>query len=363
MRTQVASFLAMAISLAALTIACGQPSAPAATKAPEQPKATTAAVAPTKAAEPASTKAAVPATPAAASKSDWPKSPITVIVPWPAGGGADVGVRVMLPAVEKELGVPTNVVNKAGAGSQIGLTDLAKSKPDGYTLSQVSLPAGITMYLDPERKAAFGFKDLAPVALQVFDPGTIAVRADSKYKTLKDLVDDAKANPEKVKLSDSGILSDDHLAVMLLEKAAGVKFAQTHFDGGPPAINAVLGGHTDAMCENVGVVAAQVKSGEMRFLGVMDNEKSKFFPDVPTFKSQGYNIVSASSRGYIYPAGVPAEAMQRMQAAIEKAIKDPEHIKKMDEMALQLKYMNSAEFTKYWTDLEAETKGLLSSSR
>ncbi|MHB1161098.1 MAG: Bug family tripartite tricarboxylate transporter substrate binding protein, partial [Chloroflexota bacterium] len=122
-----------------------------------------------------------------------------MIVPADAGGATDIGYRLLAPRMEKYLGTTVEVVNKPGAGTQVGVTELSKAKPDGYTIGVTLIPQTPTIYMDPERKAVFNRESFAPIGLHVFDPGLIAVAPDSKYKTLKDVVDDAKANPEKVK--------------------------------------------------------------------------------------------------------------------------------------------------------------------
>src|SRR5665647_609249 len=258
---------------------CGGPAAaPAATTAPAKPAATTAPAAPAATTAPAATKPAVPAAtkPAASAAvqkpANWPTRAIQMVIPWAAGGGTDVGFRLLAPLMEKTLGQPLEVVNKAGAGSQVGITDLVTAKPDGYTIGNVSGPSVQTIYLDPERKAVFTWEDFAPIGLHVFDPGIIVVNADSKYKTLKDVIDDAKARPEQVKVSTTGVMGDDHMAILDLQRLTGVKFAIVHFDGAAPAKTALLGGHTDVAFNNVSEWLAEYKSKTVLPLAVMDGE-------------------------------------------------------------------------------------------
>ena len=163
---------------------------------------------------------------------------ITFIINQPAGGPTDAAFRVLAGVMEKDLGVPITVVNRPGATGQVGTTELFRSRPDGYTIGNTNLPSTINNYLEPDRKAVFGRKDLQQVANQVVDPETLNVRADSPFKTLKDLVDAAKANPEGVRLATSGQLGNDHMAAMLFQKTAGIRFRFIHFDGGAPTINA-----------------------------------------------------------------------------------------------------------------------------
>jgi tripartite-type tricarboxylate transporter receptor subunit TctC len=166
--------------------------------------------------------------------------PITIIVPYAAGGTTDVGARLLAELLEKELSTPVQVVNKPGSASQVGLTELVNAKPDGYTLSYGVLPTIITHYLDPERRAPYTRENFQPVALHHLVPAMLAVRTDSPYKTLNDLIEAAKANPGQIKVSDSGLMANPHLSVLLLERAAGVRFASVHFDGGAPSVTALL---------------------------------------------------------------------------------------------------------------------------
>lgn len=300
---------------------------------------------------------------AAASAADYPAKgkSITMILGTSAGGSTDVGARILAAALEKELAVNGNriqVENKPGAGWQIGLTALARSRADGYTIGFTILPQTITNYLDPERKAVFDRKSFQPLGMQVVDPGVIAVKASSPYKTLKDVIDAAKANPNKLKASATGILSDDHLAVLQLQKLTDTKFAIVQFDGSAKAITALLGGHTDVYFGNVGDTYPQAKAGEVRVLGVMDDEESRFLPGKTTF-SQGIKLESSSSRGLSAPTGTPKEIVDFLAGVIKKAIADPEHMKKMEEQGLTVRYMDPAKMEKYWADMEEQIKPLM----
>src|SRR5665647_1207380 len=197
--------LATVATAGMLLAACGGPAAaPAATTAPAKPAATTAPAAPAATKPAASAATAAPA----AAKSTFPEKgkTITIIVPVNAGGGSDVSTRLMLPALEKILGTSVQVENKPGAGQQLGHTEFSKSKPDGYTIGMTNLPTTLTTYLDKERQAVYNRKTFQTIAAPVMDPGAIFVKADSPYKTLKDLVDAAKAKPSTIKGSTTGIL-------------------------------------------------------------------------------------------------------------------------------------------------------------
>jgi len=220
----------------------------------------------------------------------------------------------------------------------------------------INLPALNTVILDPDRKAAFNVDAFVPVINQVLDPGIIWVKGDSPYKNLKDLLDAAKKNPQKISAATTGILSDDHLAILMMEEAApGAMFRIVHFDGGAPVLTAVLGGHIECAFDNVGSVFRRIKTGELRALAVMDTQRSPFIPDVPTMPELGYpTVISSSTRGIAVPKGTPPAVVKRLEQSLKKAMDDPEHLKKMEEAGLQLRVMVGEEYAKYYRELHAK---------
>jgi tripartite-type tricarboxylate transporter receptor subunit TctC len=295
---------------------------------------------------------------------EYPARPITLNVPWPAGGSADTGARILCAIAEKKFGQPLVVVNRAGAGSQVGLNELARQKPDGYYLGMPSLPALNTIILDPERKAAFNIDSFLPIINQVLDPGIIYVKAGSPYKTLKDLLADAKKRPGEIRAATTGILGDDHLAILMLEEAAKVKFRVVHFDGAAPMLTGALGGQVDVAFDNVGSVAPRIKAGELVCLGVMDHERSKFIPNIPTLKELGFPaIISSSTRGIMGPKGIPDPIVKKIQSVFLEAMRDPGHVEKMDKAGLAIKPMVGPEYTKYLLDLQERCKHLVEAAQ
>jgi tripartite-type tricarboxylate transporter receptor subunit TctC len=282
--------------------------------------------------------------------------PITLIVAYPPGGGTDVTGRLLAPMMEKELGTSVQVLNKPGAGGQVGYTELSRSRPDGYTIGYLILPTVITTYLDPSRQSVFSRKSFELLALQDNDPGIIAVKDNSPYKTLKDLIDAAKANPGKIRTTTSGILSDDHIAAMTTEQVAGVKFAIVHFDGSAPGRNAVLGGHVEVFYGNVSEMQAQVASGEIRLLAVMDPKRTKFFPEVKTAEEQGYKIYSGVHRGIGMPAGAPKEVRDALAETLKKIITGDEFRARMEKLCYAPLYMDPQTYANFWTDYEVQAK-------
>jgi len=295
---------------------------------------------------------------------EYPTRFITLMVPWPAGGGADTAARILASIAEKRMGQPIIVVSRAGAGSQVGLTELARQKPDGYYLGMPSLPALNTIILDRERRAAFNVDSFLPIINQVLDPGIIYVKAGSPYKTLKDLLEDAKKRPGEIRAATTGILGDDHLAILMLEEAANVKFRLVHFDGAATMLTAALGGQVDVAFDNVGTVAVRIKARELVCLGVMDHERSKFIPDIPTLEELGFpTIISSSTRGIMGPKGIPDPIVKKIQAVFLEAMQDPGHVEKMEKAGLAIKPMVGPEYTKYFLDLHEKCKYLVEAAR
>jgi tripartite-type tricarboxylate transporter receptor subunit TctC len=298
---------------------------------------------------------------AAPAKVDYPTKgrAITIIVPFTPGGANDIAARVQAPVLEKELGVPIVVVNKPGASTQIGMTQLVQAKPDGHTLGLLTLPGAMQAYLDPSRKAIYSRKDFHVVALQSWDPNSISVKTGSPHQSLKELVEAAKANPEKIKVGTSGLLSTDHMVLLLLQKIAGVKFAIAHFDGGSQSIAALLGGHLDAVVTTSSTFLPQLKIGNVKMLGITDGEDNKFFPGVKTFIAQGYKIQYGASRGIVVRADTPRDVLDVLGAVVKKATDDPDVRKMMNEMALTIRYMDEKQAGAFWDELEAQTKPLV----
>lgn len=285
---------------------------------------------------------------------------IQILVGFAAGGSSDVGARILASGLEKELGTTVLVVNKPGASGQIAYTMLSQARPDGYTIGNINFPSAVVTYLDPARKATYTRKSFEPLALHVVDPGLIAVKKDSPFKTLKEVIEAAKTEPKKIKICTTGVQSDEAFAILQLQKMTGAQFAMVHFSQGiAPAMTAFLGGKIDVFCGNVGDLLAQFKSGEVRILGIMDDKPSPFYPGVKTFEEQGYKLYNSSSRGFAVPAGTPKEIINILSEAIKRVVATEEHKKRMAEMGLTLRYMGPAEYAKYWDEYEAMLKELL----
>src|SRR5262245_60610273 len=297
-------------------------------------------------------------TASASAQQDFPTKPIQLMVAFPAGGSTDIAARIVASIAEKALGQPIVVVNRGGAGGQIGWTELARQRPDGYYIGFINLPATNTVILDPERKAIFTEKDFTPIINQVLDPGEIWARADSAYKTVQDLIDAAKKTPGTIRAATTGILSDDHLAILMTEEAApGARFRMVHLDGGAAQFKEIMSGNIDVAFDNVGTIVPRVKSGEVRALAVMNHERSKFLPDVPTMKELGYpTVISSSTRGIAAPKGTPEPIVSKLRDVLKKAMEHPDHVKKLEDQGIAIKIMVGEEYAQYFADTHAQAK-------
>jgi tripartite-type tricarboxylate transporter receptor subunit TctC len=290
----------------------------------------------------------------------YPNRPITIQVGFGAGGSSDVGVRVLAESLKKIIGQPVLVENKPGAGSQVILSDFKNNaKPDGYTIALIKIPQLQTIVFDSTRKASFSMKDFQPVANHVQDPGAVLVRKENPFKTLEDFLSEAKAKPGQVKVSTTGIGSDDHLAVLDVQQKANVRFNIVHLQDTPAALTAALGGHTDVDFDNIGGFLPSVTSGQARILAVMMEKRYLDLPDVPTFRERGIDLISSSTRGYVFPAGTPMEIVKYMEESIKKAMEDPDHVKRMKDAGLTLRFMGVEEYTKFIESQNERAKQLI----
>ncbi len=261
----------------------------------------------------------------AVAHSAWPTDqPINLIVAYAPGGGTDMVARQLVPLLEKSLGkgVHINVINKAGAGGEIGFLALASAAPDGYTIGFINTPPIITIPI--EHKTTWNINSFDLLGNVVDDPGTFCVHSDSPIKSLADLAAFAKSNTGAATLGSTGIGSDDHLAMLLFEKSAGVKMTHIPFKGSAEVRSAIIGQHITVGAINVGEALQYLKGGSpIRCLGQMTATRISMAPDWPTFKEQGFSFEMSSLRGVAAPKGLPTAVRIKLAQALEKAINDP----------------------------------------
>jgi len=281
----------------------------------------------------------------ATAEAAYPERPITMIVAYTAGGATDVTARVLAPYIEARLGRGARIVvlNRGGAGGEIGFAALAQAAPDGYTIGFINTPNYVTIPI--ERKASYSPSEIEPLANIVDDPGVMTVRADSGIKTPADLVAKAKEPGVSVTVGSTGVGSDDHLATLMLQRAAGVRFVHVPFPGSPENRRAMLGGHILVTGENLGeALRGEAGGDKTTILGVMSERRWDMAPNLPTFRERGYDVISASLRGIAVPKGVPAEIREKLTKAILEAAADPEFMAKAVATFQPLRVLGSAEF-------------------
>ena len=287
----------------------------------------------------------------------WPNDqPLTMIVAFAPGGATDIAARLAAVYIEKYLGQSVAVLNRPGAGGEIGFTALAEAKPDGYTIGFINTPNLLGIPL--QRKARYSLDSFIPVAQLMDDPDAFLALKDSPFNNLADVVKFAKENPNKITYCSTGIGSDDHIATEMLCLAAGIKMKHVPFDGAGTARTAVLGGHVMLGVFNVSEAKEYVSGGQIKILGQMADARHPMFPDTPTFKEQGYDITMSSIRGLAMPAGTPEDIVNKFAEACEKAIKDPEFQQKCADASLPLEFLGPKEYLAKLKASEASFKKL-----
>ena len=286
---------------------------------------------------------------AAAQAPAWPSRPITLIVPFPPGGLADIVARPVAEALARDLGQPVVIDNKPGAGGGIGMGLAAKSKPDGHTL----LMALSSLTVLPEadvilgRAPMFSLQDLRPVARYTADPTVLAVRADSPWKSVKDFIDEAKRRPGAINYGSSGNYGTMHVPMEILAQEAGVKLTHVPFTGAGPAVLALLGGQIQAVSTGPATVLQHVKAGKLRVLGHWGTGALASLPDVPALKDTGFNAEYAQWSGLFVPSGVPDAIVQRLRSAARNAAQDARVREVIQGAGSPILYQDMPEFERY----------------
>jgi tripartite-type tricarboxylate transporter receptor subunit TctC len=283
-----------------------------------------------------------PYVPAAAA--DWPSKPVKLIVAYGPGGGTDITARLLAQGLEKVTGKPFVVVNITGGAGWTGWAAIANANPDGYTIGYLNIPNMYMGYLDPRLKRAENIESFTLIMNHVVDPCVWTVRADSPYKTLKDLIGAIKKSPGKFSIATHGNGGDDHLAYLDMKRITGIEMNVIHNNSTALSRSQLLGGHVDILGANVSEVFQNHQSRDMIVLGVMDEKRSPFLPDVPTFKEHGYDAQWASTRGIGAPAGLPDAIVQSLTEALARVIESPEHQAKAKQLGLGLKVIPEAEY-------------------
>lgn len=286
----------------------------------------------------------------------FPTRPITLIVPWAAGGGMDLTSRAVQPTVEKVLGQSLVIVNKTGGGGAIGLSEIANSTPDGYTIGITSPALPIMQYTV---KANIDYRKYEPVIFGGYSPMGIIVRVDAPWNTLKEFLDYCKANPGKVRVGHSGYGASFHIGAIAMEDAASVKFTLVPYKGAAPSSTALLGGHIDAAISGIGDILPLVKGRKIKFLGIADLERSPFVPDAQTFKELGMELELSTYYFWIGPKGIPKERVKILHDAFKKAIESKEFREFCEKQGVTILHRGTEESVKFLEEEDKKWKRLI----
>ncbi len=292
----------------------------------------------------------------------FPSRAISLVVPFPPGGVADIVARALAPAMERRLGQAVVVINRAGAGGALGAAQVASARPDGHTL----LLALSSISTNPEqevinnRPAAFQLNQLVPLARLSKEDMMLAVRPESRYRQFADLLADAKARPGAVSYASSGVYGVYHVATEMLADAMGVSLLHAPYNGGAPAMLALMGGQVDVGLVTRSVGAAQLKAGKLRPLAAWGDSRWPDHPDTPSLKELGFFVDYTLWSGMFAPAGTPPEVLQLLRSTLRSAVDDGEFREAMARLGAAVIYQDAPEFQRYW---EADAERLIKAIR
>jgi len=282
-----------------------------------------------------------------ASAQDYPVKPVTFIVHSAPGSGTDVTARTIADILEKEKLVRQRVVveNRSGGSGVVAINYVASRAGDPYTIWIVA--ANVVIGQPLRAKLPVTYKDFTPIALLAKDPSVIAVRADSPYKSVKDLVAAARSGPKPLVAGVSSVGGAGHVATTMFASSAGVKFSTVFFKGGSEAVVALAGGHLDFVAENPSEVFPLLQAKQLRLIGTATEKRLADFPDVPTLRELGINSVFEIGRGVFGPKDIPREVVRYWGAALEKMAKTPAWRKYLQDNQMVEAYLNEADFARF----------------
>jgi len=285
-----------------------------------------------------------------ASKSDYPNKTIQILVPFSAGGATDLSVRALAPKLEAVLGQKIEVVDKPGGAGALSMNEVIKAKPDGYTVGFTSVGPGIITPLTSE--VGYTSDDFDAVGGYMDNPYALAVSADSSYKTLQDLVDDIKANPNKVKIGTTGPSSPSFIGLQQFGSTQDLKFQLVPFNGGIDAVNALLGKNVDAIVNVDSELLTYVQDKRFNPLAIVTKKRSAILPDVATSDEQNLQGLTFSPPpgGLIVPKGTPADIIAKLEDALKQATEDADVKKSFDNIFIEPIFAPAADFRKAYDD-------------
>jgi tripartite-type tricarboxylate transporter receptor subunit TctC len=280
----------------------------------------------------------------------YPSRPITLVVAFPPGGVADLTARPMAFALEKVLKQKVVVENRPGAGGGVGNAYVAKARPDGYTLLMALSSVTILPEADRVngRAPSYTLDQFAHIALVSADPTVLVVRAEAAYRSVRDLVEAAKANPGKINYASSGYYSALHTPMEMLAIATGAKMFHVPYQGGGPAVTAILGGQVDALASGPGPVVQHIKAGKLRALASWGDKRHPALPEVPTLKEVGIDNEFYIWAGMLAPAGTPEPVLRALRDAVRTGVADPQFRQTMEGAGQPIQYLDAPEFKAFF---------------
>ncbi|WP_353210806.1 tripartite tricarboxylate transporter substrate binding protein [Rhodovarius sp.] len=280
---------------------------------------------------------------AGAAHAQWqPDRAITMIVAFAAGGGTDAAARLIARFMERDLGQSVVVLNRPGAGGEIGFSELARARPDGLTIGFINTPHILTLPM--ERQARFRLEDFSLIGNIVDDPGGLWVRADSDIRSFADLIAAARARPETISYGTTGVGSDDHLAVLALERATGAKFLHVPFAGSAQVKQNLISRALQLGSMNMSEAVNDMRHGVLRPLAQMAATRWDMTPQVPTLRELGHDVIEGSMRGMAAPAGLPAEVVARLAVSVRRTVDDPAFQEAARSQSLPLRFLDPAAY-------------------
>lgn len=292
---------------------------------------------------------------------EYPTRPVTVVIHAGAGGGTDIMGRLLFEHIQRRSGKTFVVENHPGAGGQIGFTRVATSQPDGYTVGAITTMSIVTHELTREGVVYRFAESFTPLAQIVLDPSVVVVRADSPFETLDDLIEAAQARPNTLTWGGTFLYGAHHVHNILFEEATGAELTYVPFDGAADSRAALLGGHIDVGAGGFSEYTGLVDSGQARILVSAGSRGWDDYPQVPTYRDLGHDIVIGSNRGFVVPAGTPEEHVDWLKAQIEAVVADEAFLADAEErgIAASLDYMPGAEFRDYLLALQDRMREIL----
>jgi len=291
------------------------------------------------------------------SQEKFPDRPIQFMIPWAAGGGGTVNAQALQPHFEKAIQGSIQIVNKPGGGGTIGWNYLANAAPDGYTVGVTNQSFILTQYTT---RTGVSFKKVDPVVMVIDMPAALAVKADAPWKTFKEYISYAKANPGKVQMGNSGLGANYHVSALGIEMVTGVKLTHVPFKGAGPSVTALMGGHVDSLVAELPTLLPYVEGKKFRLLVVGSPERNFAVPDVPIMQEEGYEQILIGA-WYVWsaPKGVPKDRFQKLHDAFKAAMEAPEYRELYRKLGGVARYMGPQELPAFYEQEDRKLKKLI----